>query len=114
MNIETILISEGNTFNNVCTGNINDDILTFVENGIEVKYDLKKDQLNRKSDAFEMDYKFILNEETENQIFIKDIEKSVIIKIQTLNLIKTECLIDITYKLVDDDNVIRYTINYGG
>ena len=98
MNIETKLISEGNTFNNVVTGELKDDVLKFTENGIKVEYDLKNNILSRSSSAFDMSYKFKVNEETNNEIYIKDIDKTI----------------DIKYKLVDYYNEIRYIINYGG
>lgn len=114
MNIETKLISDGNTFNNSITGELKDDILKFTENGIKVEFDLKNNTLSRSSSAFDMTYKFILNKETTNTIYIKDIDKTVDIKIITLDLTIGDKIIDIKYKLVDDDNEIRYIINYGG
>lgn len=114
MKIETILISEGNTFNNTMTAEIKNNKLTYIENGIKVEYDLDKDTLHRSSDAFDMNYNFILNKETVNEIYIKDIGKSVDIKLITLDLQKDDKKIDITYRLTDDDNTIRYIINYGG
>ena len=114
MKIETILISEGNTFNNVTTGTLENKKIEFIENEIKVIYDLENDTLHRSSDAFDMNYNFILNKETTNEIYIKDIGKSVDIKLVTLDLQKDDKRIDITYRLTDDDNTIRYIINYGG
>lgn len=114
MKIETKLISEGNTFNNVVNGTLENNKLEYIENGIKVIFDLEKNTLHRSSDAFDMNYNFILNKETINEIYIKDIGKSVEIKLVTLDLQKDDKKIDITYRLTDDDNTIRYIINYGG
>lgn len=114
MKIETILISEGNTFNNTVNAKVEDNKIQYTENGIKVEFDLENNTLHRSSEAFDMKYNFILNKETTNEIYIKDIGKSVDIKLITLDLQKDDEKVDITYRLTDDDNIIRYIINYGG
>lgn len=114
MQTTTRLISEGNTYNNICDGIIEDNILKFEENGIKVSFDLDNNKLIRESDAFYMEYSFIKDKETVNTIFIKDMNKELNINIFTSIMDKSDGFIDIEYKLVDNNNVIRYIINYGG
>lgn len=114
MKITTKLISEGNTFNNTCEGTIEDNKLIFNENGINVTFDFDSNTLIRESDAFSMEYLFIKDTETINTIFVKDIGKNLEINIFTSIIDVSDDYIDIEYKLIDNNSVIRYIISYGG
>lgn len=114
MEIITKLINNNDTYNNVCNGTLEDNLLKYNENGIDVIFDLENNKLYRESDGFKMEYEFIEGIETVNSIFIKDIEKYIDIRIITNILNKSHGFIDIEYQLIDDGSIIRYTVNYGG
>lgn len=113
MKINTILESEGSTYNYELDGELNDNVLTYNENGIKVKLDINKNYLHRESDIFIMDYSFNVGEETINNIYMKEMDKNIEIPIYTVSISKKIDTFEVIYRL-EDDKEIKYTVNFGG
>lgn len=78
----------------------------------DVNLNLKNKVLTRDNKDLTMVYHFILNEETNNQIYLKDIDKIVDIIIKTTIYIYNENKIEIEYILIDSNEKVYYKIEY--
>ena len=71
-------------------------------------YDYNENILIRNNDNLTMNYKFIKDEETTGNIYIKDLNKSMDILIKTKNLVQDKKNIEIEY--IIEDNKFKYSI----
>ena len=82
------------------------DIVTNVE------LNLKNKELIRENKDFIMKYKFKLNEETTNQIYLKELEKYIDVKLKTKNYNYNNNKLEIEYILIDSNENVYYKIEY--
>lgn len=78
----------------------------------EVKLDLKEKTLIRDNKDYYLEYRFIENKETENEIKLKDLNQTLMIKIRTESFKLTENEIEIVYKIIDSDEKISYKVKF--
>ncbi len=88
---------------------IQDEIIKYKEkDNTLVKYDLNKNILTRENDNLRMEYVFDKENETEGNIFIKELNNNIKILINTNKLNRINNNIDIEYKI--EDNIFNYRI----
>jgi len=83
----------------------NQRILKYIENGVKVILDLKEDKLTRESTDFILQYKFLKNGETLNDVFLKDYQK-----ICTHRLEKKENYYLVEYTLLEENRKVCYEV----
>jgi len=100
------LLGEYNDTNKIITYNESSELLT------EVKLDLKDKVLTRENKDYYLEYKFIENEETENEIRLKELNESLSLKIKTDKFEIKENKIEITYTIIDSNERITYIVKF--
>jgi len=100
------LLGEYNPEKNIISYQESGDLLT------EVVLDLNQNILIRENKDYYLQYKFIENEETENEMKLKDLNQSIKLKIKTEKFNVTNNKIEIIYTLLDSNETINYQINY--
>lgn len=91
------------------------EILCYQESGsllTEVILDLKQKTLTRENRDYYLKYNLLENEETENEIKIKDLNQSMILKLKTEKFNITDNKIEITYTVLDSNETINYQIEF--
>jgi len=78
----------------------------------EVKLDLKERVLERKNKDYYLKYKFIENEETENEIELKDLNQSIFLKIKTDRFEIIENKLEIIYTILDSNEKVKYIVKF--
>lgn len=100
------LLGEYNSEKNIISYQESGDLLT------EVVLDLNQNILIRENKDYYLQYKFIENEETENEMKLKDLNQSIKLKIKTEKFNVTNNKIEIIYTLLDSNETINYQIQY--
>lgn len=78
----------------------------------DVSLDLNNRMLIRNNRDYYLKYKFQENEETENEIKLKDLNQSIKLKIKTEKFKITNNKVEIIYKILDSNETISYQIQY--
>ena len=78
----------------------------------EVKLDLKNNILIRDNRDYYLEYKLIENEETENEIKLKDLNQSIFLKIKTNEFKIEKDKIQITYTILDSNEKVTYIVKF--
>ena len=73
-----------------------------------VTYNYETNTLKRDNNDMLIEYQFILNENTTNPIYIKELKNTINIELQTVKLEKTQDKLIISYKI--DDNYFTFKI----
>ena len=73
-----------------------------------VTYNYETNTLKRDNNDMLIEYQFILNENTTNPIYIKELKNTIHIELQTVKLEKTQDKLIISYKI--DDNYFTFKI----
>lgn len=91
------------------------NIIYYQESGMlltDVSLDINNKILKRKNHDYYLEYKFLENEETENEIKLKDLNQSIIVKIKTEKFKITENKVEIIYTILDSNETISYQIEF--
>ncbi len=88
----------------------NQRILKYIENGVKVILDLKEDKLTRENTDFILQYKFLKNGETLNDVFLKDYQKTISLAICTHRLVKKENYYLVEYTLLEENRKVCYEV----
>lgn len=106
MQEEYNLLGEYDKENEIITYSESNSLLT------EVKLNLKDKVLTRENKDYYLKYKFIENEETENEIKVKELNQSIFLKIKTDKFKVEENKVEIIYTIVDSDEQVIYKIEF--
>lgn len=77
-----------------------------------VKIDLKKHKLTRDNKDLNMEYLFKLNDMTTNQVYLKELDKYIDIKIKTEKYNYDNNKLEIEYILIDSNEHVYFKIEY--
>ena len=100
------LLGEYDELNKIITYNESNEFLT------EVKLNLKEKILTRENKDYHLEYKFTINEETENEINLKELNQSLFLKIKTEKFEIEENKVEIRYTIVDSNEKITYIVKF--
>lgn len=100
------LLGEYDQENGIITYDENNNITT------KVKLDLKRKLLIRDNHDYYLMYKLIENEETENEIRMKELNQSLSLKIKTDKFKVTDNKVEIIYTILDSKETIQYQIEF--
>lgn len=100
------LLGEYDTEKKVITYSESNELLT------DVKIDLKERVLVRENKDYCLKYKFIENEETENEINLKELNQKIYIKIKTDKFELSENKLEIIYTILDSNERVTYIIKF--
>lgn len=92
----------------------------YIEDKLIIKYqetdktnvtlNIKDNILVRENNKIYMQYKFIKNKVTKNQLRLKEIDQELIIDLKTINLKKENNNFEVKYKLLDSNDIFIYKI----
>lgn len=100
------LLGEYDEINKIITYSESNELLT------EVKLNLKDKILTRENKDYYLKYKFIKNEETENEIKLRELNQSLFLKIKTDNFEIKENEVEIIYTILDSNEKVTYIIKF--
>lgn len=100
------LLGEYDEINKVITYSESTDLLT------EVKLNLKDKILTRENKDYYLEYKFIENEETENEINLKELNQILYLRIKTDRFKIEENKVEITYTILDSNEKVTYIVKF--
>lgn len=100
------LLGEYDEVNKIITYNESNELLT------EVKLNLKDKILTRENKDYYLEYKFIENEETENEIKLKELNQSISLKIKTSKFDINDNQLEIIYTILDSKEKVTYIVKF--
>ena len=100
------LLGEYDEENNIIYYNENNNLVT------KMKLDLKNKELTRENKDYYLEYKFIENEETENKMVLKELDKNIFINIKTDKFKLEENKLEIIYTILDSDEQVTYKVKF--
>ena len=100
------LLGEYDTEKEIITYKESKELLT------DVTIDLKNKTLIRENKDYYLKYKFLKNEETENEIKLKELNQSIILNIKTNKFKKENNKLEIEYIIIDSCEKINYQIKF--
>jgi hypothetical protein len=115
LNITLITNNEKEEYSLLGSYDLEKEIILYQESKsllTEVELNLKEKTLIRKNKDYELKYLLLEKEETENEIKLKDLNQSVILKIKTEKFQVTNNKIEIIYTILDSNEKINYKIEF--
>ena len=100
------LLGEYDEISKIITYNESNELLT------EVKLNLKDKILTRENKDYYLEYKFIENEETENEINLKELNQILTMRIKTDKFEIEENKVEITYTILDSNEKVTYIVKF--
>ena len=111
LRINSKLKSNEKDYEVMCDGEINNDIIKYMDNDVLVEIDLVNNIMKRNSKDYELIFNFLKDEETSSILNLKDLEQTINMKLYTIDVIKKEGYYFINYEL-NDDELFEFELNY--
>lgn len=100
------LLGEYDEDNNIIYYNENNNLVT------KMKIDLKNKNLTRENKDYYLEYNFIETKETENKMILKELDKTLFIKIKTDKFELEDNKLEIIYTILDSNEKIIYKVKF--
>lgn len=110
--VRTVLAVEGKKIVHEEFGIFSNQKLIFLEQDVKVLLNFRESVMIRDDSVKKLVYKFIENEETLNEVFLKEEKFSVYLKIFTKKYVCLNTSCEIIYRLLDEDQDVFYQVNW--
>lgn len=113
----SLLNSDGETTTTETTGELENNVITFIEKDLKVNIEISYDSviINRKNEDYEIKLEFKYNEEIECKCLVKSLGLELIMEVLTKQLIIENNLICIKYELFNEHQSVgtfEYKLKY--
>ena len=105
------LLSPEKTIKFNADGFFDNNVLKYVDDNVNVEFDLENDILIRKNEDYEIKFNFKKDEATKNTLKLVDMKEIIQLNLYTIDLVKTEDSYYVRYEL-NDDELFEFQIDY--
>ena len=92
-------------------GEINNQIIAYRDNDVDVEIDLVNDVMKRFHEDYEIEFRFVKGVKNINQLKLKDLDQHIDMDLYTIDIIKKDNYYFVSYEL-NNDELFEFELNY--
>lgn len=109
--INGALKSEEQNYNFEVQGFYGDEILKYEDNNVLVSIDMKNNSMIRSADSYDLFFKFEKNRKTTNVLKLKDLDQTIEMSLNTLDILQKDGYYYVRYEL-NEDEIFTFELFY--
>ena len=92
-------------------GQINNEIILYQDNDVNFKFDIENDIMKRIHNDYELEFVFVKNSKTINQLRLKELNQTIDMDLYTIDIVKKDNYYFVSYEL-NNDELFEFELNY--